>query len=183
MRKSDSAALGTAVPLTPLWHAQWYKPTLLNTVSFPMIRSTVFYAKIWLGYIRHNMCHWHLCDIHSGIIDTIVTCTWHRCDFGSHVQEVLATFKGNIYRKNTWTTYPTLLYIYNFHTHKKWVLVKDTAVAKIGDFVVDFLCEFEAIFKKVFNPFIRGLRGVFDEKTRGHNSLVGVPLTSVCNDL
>jgi hypothetical protein len=30
-------------------------------------------------------------------------------------------------------------------------------VTKIGDFIVDFLREFEAIIKKGFNPCIRGL--------------------------
>jgi hypothetical protein len=42
------------------------------------------------------------------------------CGFGPHIRvALLATFKGN-----------------------------DTAVMKIGDFKVDFLCKFEAIFKK-----------------------------------
>jgi hypothetical protein len=38
--------------------------------------------------------------------------------------------------------------------------VTDTAVTEIGDFTVEFLREFKAIFKKAFNPGFRGLGGV-----------------------
>jgi hypothetical protein len=82
----------------------------------------------------------------------------------------LATFKRNIYSiEKTFigkfsSTIPIIF------THKIWGLtidrfcrsgVIDTTVAKIGDFIVDFLCAFEAIFKKAgFNTGIRGLGGV-----------------------
>jgi hypothetical protein len=70
----------------------------------------------------------------------------------------LATFKGIIYKKKcidklTYTRSITF-------SQKIWGLPKDrfcrsgiidTAVTKIGDFIVDFLREFEAIFKKASN--------------------------------
>jgi hypothetical protein len=46
-----------------------------------------------------------------------------------------------------------LHYIYNFHTRFGGLLrilvghSTETAVTQIGDFIVDFLCELEAIFK------------------------------------
>jgi hypothetical protein len=41
-----------------------------------------------------------------------------------------------------------LHYTYNFHTQKYGVFVTAVSMTKIGDFIVDFLLEFEAIFKK-----------------------------------
>jgi hypothetical protein len=122
IRESDSAAHGIAVSLIPLWHAQlWY---------------------------------WYRYDMHSSANETAVQ-IWHRCDFGPHIREALATFKGNIYRKSyigkLSSTMPITL------TQKIWGLTRDrfchsglidTAMPKIGDFIVDFLREFEAIFKK-----------------------------------
>jgi hypothetical protein len=72
MREYDSAAHGTAVSVTPLWHAQrshWHRCDMPSGI----IDSAV--------------------DIHNGVIDTAVTCTavsltplwhaqrchWHRC--------------------------------------------------------------------------------------------------------
>jgi hypothetical protein len=40
---------------------------------------------------------------------------WHRCDFKLHIREALATFKGNIYRKNIHRKI-VLNYTHNFHT-------------------------------------------------------------------
>jgi hypothetical protein len=49
-------------------------------------------------------------------------------------------------------------------------------VTKIGDFIVDFLHEFEAIFKKRLKPVYQGPRGsCLMKKTRGHKSRVRVP--------
>jgi hypothetical protein len=76
--------------------------------------------------------------MHSGVNGTAVQ-IWHRCDFGPHIRVALSTFKGNIYKKNIHRQID-LHYIYNFDI--------DTAVTKIGDFIVDFLREFETIFKK-----------------------------------
>jgi hypothetical protein len=45
---------------------------------------------------------------------------WHRCDFWHHLREALATFKGNIYRKNIHR--PIVLhYSYYFQTQKMGV--------------------------------------------------------------
>jgi hypothetical protein len=83
----------TAISMTPLWHAQRYQ--------------------------------WHRCDLHSGVNDTTVTCkavsmtmlckydTVPCCALGPHISEILATFKGNIYRKNI---HRKIHYIYCFHT-------------------------------------------------------------------
>jgi hypothetical protein len=59
--------------------------------------------------------HWLRCDMHSGVIDI-----WHRCGFWHHLCGALATFKGNIYRKNIQR--PIVIHnTYNFHTQKMGV--------------------------------------------------------------
>jgi hypothetical protein len=50
---------------------------------------------MWLRIREDNRQSW----LHSGVNDTAVQIE-HRCDFGPHIPEALATFKGNIYRKN-----------------------------------------------------------------------------------
>jgi hypothetical protein len=57
-------------------------------------------------------CHWHRCDMHSDVIDTAVQ-IWHRYDFAPMALAI--PLKG---------------------------ISIDTAVTKIGDFIVDFLREF-----------------------------------------
>jgi hypothetical protein len=57
--------------------------------------------------------------MHSGVIDTAVQ-IGHHCDFGPHILVVLATFKGNIYRKNMHRQIYQH-YIYNFHTQNMGV--------------------------------------------------------------
>jgi hypothetical protein len=79
-KKSDSAAHGTAVSMTPLWHAH------CTAVSLTLL---------WLA----QQCQWHHCGIYRGVNDTAVQ-IWHCCDFWPHIQEALAAFKGNIYQKN-----------------------------------------------------------------------------------
>jgi hypothetical protein len=85
-------------------------------------------------------------------------------DFGPHIREALATSKNIQYIGKLSCSIPITF------TYKIWGLTRyrffchsgaiDTAVTKIGDFIVDFLREFEAIFIKDFNPCIRGLGGV-----------------------
>jgi hypothetical protein len=80
----------------------------------------------------------------------------------------------------------TTVYISIAFTQQIWGLtedrfchsgVNDTAVTKIGDFVVYFLRKFEVILKS-FSPRIRGLGGVLLwKKTRGRKSRVIVPLS------
>jgi hypothetical protein len=65
----------------------------------------------------------------------------------------------------------------NFHT-QKWELtrdqVNDTAVTRIGDYLVDFLGEYEVIFKKALTCVSVAQGKLFDEKkTRGRKSRVG----------
>jgi hypothetical protein len=64
-------------------------------------------------------CHWHRFEMHSGVNDTPVQ-IWHRCDFGPHIQMALATFKGNIYKKNIHRQID-LHYSNNFHTQNMGV--------------------------------------------------------------
>jgi hypothetical protein len=69
----------SAESLIPLWRAQ---------------------RNQWLLCDMHTQrSHWLRCDVHSGVNDSAVQ-IWHRCDFWHHLCEALATFKGNIYRKN-----------------------------------------------------------------------------------
>jgi hypothetical protein len=68
--------------------------------------------------------HWHRCVMHSGGNDNPVQ-IWHRCDFGPHIPEALATFKGNIYRKNILRKI-FLHYIYSIaFTQQIWGLTRD----------------------------------------------------------
>jgi hypothetical protein len=53
---------------------------------------------------------------------------------------------------------------------------------KIGDFIVDFLSKFEAIFKKALTRVSGAYGELFDEKTRGRKSHVRVPLTMDMNN-
>jgi hypothetical protein len=49
-------------------------------------------------------------------------------------------------------------------------------VTKIGDFIVDFLREFEAIFKKALTRESGAYKELFDEKTKGRKYRFRVPL-------
>jgi hypothetical protein len=53
---------------------------------------------------------------------------------------------------------------------------------KIGDFVVDFLCKIEAIFKKDLTCESRAYGKLIYEKTRGQKSRVRVPLKGHFHD-
>jgi hypothetical protein len=70
-------------------------------------------------------------------------------------------------------------------THKIWGLTKDlfclsgaidTAVTKIGDFIVYLLHEFEPIFKKALTHVSGALGELFDEKKPEVENLVSGPL-------
>jgi hypothetical protein len=115
--------------------------TVQLTLSNIYVNDTkqCFYAEILLG------CTQHCCDIQSSIIETAVTCTavlmtslrlaqwcqwhrcdmhssqWHRCNFWPHMQEALATLKGNIYQKNI-HSHIVLHYIFNFHSKNMGVI-------------------------------------------------------------
>jgi hypothetical protein len=52
-------------------------------------------------------------------------------------------------------------------------------VTKIGDFIVDFLCEFEAIFKKALTRVSGAYGELFDEKTRRSKILCQGPFKDV----
>jgi hypothetical protein len=69
----------------------------------------------------------------SGGIDTAGS-IWNRCFWGPRVREALAALKGNINKKK-------------LHRQIGSSSVIDTAGAKIGDFKVEYLREFEVICK------------------------------------
>jgi hypothetical protein len=83
---------------------------------------------------KFQRSHWHRCDMHSGVNDSAVITKsifsantndsavqiWHRCDFWRNLCKALATFKGNIYRKNIHRVI-VLHFTYNFHTQKMGV--------------------------------------------------------------
>jgi hypothetical protein len=160
----DTDVLVTAISMTLRCISQrchWHRcSTNVFSNIFANNQINCFYKEIRLS-----------CTRHSGVNDTAGTCAavsltpvwhaqryqWHRCDFGLHIPETLATFKGNIYRKIKHRQI-VLHYFYSFHT-KIWGLTRDvfghsgvidTAVTKIGEFVVDFLREkkVDSIFKK-----------------------------------
>jgi hypothetical protein len=94
---------------------------------------------------------------------------WHRFAFDPHIREGLADSKGIIFKKNI-RKQIVLPYIYNFHT--KNIGVNEGSfvvhcgfiemyVPKIGDFVVEYPREFEAIFQKA-----SGAKGELDEKNQ-----------------
>jgi hypothetical protein len=56
---------------------------------------TISMTLLWLA----QWYQWRRCDIYSRVNDTTVQ-IWHHCDFGTHNRVALATFKGNIYRRN-----------------------------------------------------------------------------------
>jgi hypothetical protein len=66
-----------------------------------------------------QQCQWYRCYMYSGVNDTAVQ-IWHRCYFGPNIGGVLATFKGNNYRKNTQrqiVVHYSTVYLYcNFNT-------------------------------------------------------------------
>jgi hypothetical protein len=87
--------------------------------------------------------------MHSGIIDTAVTLDLIFEWLWLPLKRM--SIEKNMHRQIV------LRYTYNFDTQKIWGLIRDcfcpkgvidTAVTKIGDFIVDFLHDFEAIFKK-----------------------------------
>jgi hypothetical protein len=79
---------------------------------------------------------------------------WHRSGRWPRIQEALAAFKGNIYKK----LHRQIVLPSSYNNHKKYMGylrivfglggVIDTAKAKIGDFKVEYLREFQAICKK-----------------------------------
>jgi hypothetical protein len=95
------------------------------------------------------------CTRHSPVIDTAVQ-IGHRCARGPYIRSALATIKGNINQK---TSKGKLSYTISITlTLKIGGLTKNffatavvfyTTVCQIGNFIVAFLFEFEAIFKKV----------------------------------
>jgi hypothetical protein len=139
----------TAVSLTPLCVQPPLSKFFMNDP-----KHYWFLCNTMIRLHTAQWCHWHRCDMHGGFIDTPVQ-IWHRCDFGPHIRVALATFKENIYRKNIRKFTYTISIVL---TQKIWGLTKDifchsgvidTAVTKIGEFIVEFFSEFEAIFKKV----------------------------------
>jgi hypothetical protein len=63
-------------------------------------------------------CHWHCCDMHSGVDDAAVQ-IWHRCDFGPHIREALATLKEISIEKTFSCTIPITF------TQKIWGVTRD----------------------------------------------------------
>jgi hypothetical protein len=70
-------------------------------------------------------------------------------------------------------------------THKNWGYLRiifgssgviDTTGAKIGDFIVEYLCKFEAICKMALTRYSGAPEELFDDKTRGQKSPNTVPL-------
>jgi hypothetical protein len=126
--------------------------------------------------------------MHSGVIDSAVMCTaeswtplwhaqwshWHRCadmqilkckydtavTFEYNLCRALATFKGNIYRKNIHRSI-VLHYTYNLHT-QKWGLTRDRWLRcdKNRRLLSRFSRRILIHIEKGINPCIRGLGGV-----------------------
>jgi hypothetical protein len=101
------------------------------------------YFWIWLRICGVNRQSW--------LVNDTAVQIWHRCDFGPHIRVDLATFKGNIYRKNIHRQFD--LHIYNFHTQNMRI---------------------NQGFHSRFSPRIRNHTRW--KKTRGRKSLVSVPL-------
>jgi hypothetical protein len=99
-------------------------------------------------------CHWHRQCCLSGVIDT-AGAIWHRWSRGPRIWDALAAFKGNINKTNYIGKlyYPIAITItqkYRGYLRICWGYsgVIDSAGAKIGDFIVEYLREFKAICKK-----------------------------------
>jgi hypothetical protein len=93
--------------------------------------------------------------MHIGVIDSAVP-IWHRCDFRHNLCEALATFKGNIYRKNIHR--PIVLhYTYNFHTQKMGVNWRSFFVTAES---LTPLWQKSAITKLITHPYWKRLKPV-----------------------
>jgi hypothetical protein len=142
-----TAVTCTAESLTPLGHAQrshWhhcdmYSEVIDTTVTCTAESLTPCTAESLTPLWHAQRSHWHHCDMHSGFIFEWLWLHWK----GISIEKTYIC-------KLTYTISITF-------TPKIWGWTKDrfcyigiidTAVTKIGDFVVDFLREFEAIFKK-----------------------------------
>jgi hypothetical protein len=110
-----------------------------------------------LWHAQRCNSNWHHCDMHNGVIDTAVQIR-HRCDFVPHIRVALATFKGNIYRKNLHRQID-LHYIYNFNTTNMGVM-KDRFCDENWRFHSRFSPRIRSHIQKGFNLCIRGLGGV-----------------------
>jgi hypothetical protein len=86
-------------------------------------------------------------------------CQWHCWGRGPRIREALAAFKGNFYKKYIGKLYyPIAITITQKILYRGYLRIVfgmsgviDTAQAKIGDFKVEYLREFQAICKKTLN--------------------------------
>jgi hypothetical protein len=160
-------SMSTIVQLKGTWH-EIFELCFFSSNNFYWVSDT---QVKWL-WIRKDNRQSFFFEYLREYFDTLCLlaqrCQWHRFDFGLHIREALATFIGNIYRKNIHRQI-VLHYTYNFHKQKIWGLARDRFLLQgchwhCCDENRRFHCRFSSRIRsqiqKGVNPCIRALEGV-----------------------